>query len=154
MYIKDMMRLYGFSFTKLLVFEPLNYFRGHPSLQDSIPFLTLYIDHQGYNICVLRSSNDIFFVKHFWQVLIGAPRLSSYRTDLGVDPAWAVWETTSDFKKLFILYKERERVGWRSGSGIGVGEADLIPGSRNHDLSWRQMLNQLSYLGAPNFRHS
>lgn len=40
--------MYGYSFTKLLAFEPLHYFRGHPSLQASVALLTLPIDHQGH----------------------------------------------------------------------------------------------------------
>ena len=60
----------------------------------------------------------------------------------------------------FIIFLfEKERVRESTSWGEGEGEVDsplskepnagLDPGHQDHDLSWRQMLNQLSHPGAP-----
>ena len=65
-------------------------------------------------------------------------------------------------KILFIWHKERERENkqgeWVSGRGrgrsklprAGIPMWDSIPEPQDHDLSWRQMLNQLSHPGLTN----
>ena len=65
-----------------------------------------------------------------------------------------VWKVS--LKPLFIWHRERAEVG---GTAEGEGEVGScwagsptpgsIPGPQDHDLSWRQTLNQLSHPGAP-----
>ena len=84
---------------------------------------------------------------------------------LGQRQALNCWATRAALCTYFFIYsRKRERTrAWigekqrekeqQAPPWAGNLTQDSIPGPRDHDLSWRQLLNGLSHSGAPTYAH-